>query len=416
MPYAFKNGGVWLGLVALLIIALITMHCVALLIKCKRRLIQQLKQKNRQEGLPTHDIEKQVNTYGDVGRMTMGPAGTIITSMLLVFTQCGFCCAYLIFIGENMHDMLPGLPNWLYICFALVLLLPICLLRNLKYLAFFSLISEFMLLLGMGIVIYFDIHNLSTQPFPGDRSIKTHDFLNFPVFFGITIFGFEGIGLALPVEANMKNKHSFNRVLYIAETIVAVMMAGFGVIGYLAYGRTVQAIITLNMPAENPTTYVIKVGLIIALLFTYPMQLFPVSELFDDFLAIIRRKISKKDLSEEEQLLREEQDVHWVKKLLTSTTFHIENTVRIVTLIVTALLAISIPDFGDFLSIIGGLGGTLLAFVLPCIIHIIVCRKEVSWAVIAKDVAITTFGIVASAITTYMSVAHIVESFNKSLR
>ncbi len=35
---------------------------------------------------------------------------------------------------------------------------------------------------------------------------------------------------------------------------------------------------------DEPTTYVVKVCLIVAIIFTYPMQLFPVTEIFDYLL------------------------------------------------------------------------------------------------------------------------------------
>jgi proton-coupled amino acid transporter len=91
MPFAFKNGGVWLGTVALVIIAIITMHCVVLLVKCKRRLIKNLRRQKMLDGESVHDVANEVNTYGDVGRLTIGRLGTIVIAMLLVFTQCGFC-------------------------------------------------------------------------------------------------------------------------------------------------------------------------------------------------------------------------------------------------------------------------------------------------------------------------------------
>jgi proton-coupled amino acid transporter len=77
------------------------------------------------------------------------------------------------------------------------------------------------------------------------------------------------------------------------------------------------------------------------------------------------------------------------------------------------VLAIAVPDFGDFLSLIGGLGGTMLAFVIPLVIHLIVFRKKLTWLAVVKDIAIILFGLVAVVVTTIQSVQNIVEGIKK---
>jgi proton-coupled amino acid transporter len=177
MPYAFKNGGIYLGTITLLIVAVITCHTTLILTECKSVLV---KRKKRQ-GEPI-----DIHTYGDVGRVSMGIIGAAIIDILLVFTQTGFSCAYLIYIGTNMHAMVPQVEEWHAILIALALLVPLCLLRNIKYLTPTSIISEICIIGGMLIVIYYDIENLTTQPFPGNRNIEFFNWKDFPVFFGVS--------------------------------------------------------------------------------------------------------------------------------------------------------------------------------------------------------------------------------------
>lgn len=123
--------------------------------------------------------------------------------MQLVFTQTGFCVAYLIFIGGNMASLLSIVGGWVYICIALLILVPIicmcldvnmCLcalyikycanfatvLRNMRYLAPFSLLSEVAIFLGMGIVYYYDI--LHIRSFDDFLQVKMADPWNFPMY------------------------------------------------------------------------------------------------------------------------------------------------------------------------------------------------------------------------------------------
>lgn len=72
----------------------------------------------------------------------------------------------------------------------------------------------------------------------------------FPLYFGTTIYAFEGIGVVLPLENNMKTPKDFGGstgVLNTGMVIVAAMYTGVGFYGYLKYGDEVEASITLNL-------------------------------------------------------------------------------------------------------------------------------------------------------------------------
>lgn len=46
-------------------------------------------------------------SYGDIGRLSFGRAGTFIVNLCIVLTQFGFCVAYFIFIGNTLYSMFP---------------------------------------------------------------------------------------------------------------------------------------------------------------------------------------------------------------------------------------------------------------------------------------------------------------------
>jgi proton-coupled amino acid transporter len=291
MPFAFKSSGYLLGTIALVILGWLAIHNTILLIKCKKYL-------NKLRTLRNEKTEsEEIITYGQVGKATFGPIGDIVISTFLIFTQCGFCCAYLIFICENLSDM-TGLPHYkpLFIIITSLLMSPITIFRTLKHLAPFSMLSELALIVGMTIVCYFSIHHLvvtSEQTgFPGPtRNLRGVNWSTFPVFCGIAIFSFEGIGLALPIEHNMKNKKAYNLLLTMALFLIATLMGVFGLLGYFAYGMGVNSVITLNLPTDNALSMLIKIAFIISLFFTYPIQLYPVSQLLDQNFRYLRRFI-----------------------------------------------------------------------------------------------------------------------------
>ena len=90
-------------------------------------------------------------------------------------------------------------------------------------------------------------------------------------FFGVTTYCFEGIGMVLPVRNSMRNPESFKLIWGAACTAVAVLYLCFGCLGYVAFGDSVDEIITMNLP-HGPLTVSIKVSLCVGLLFTYPIM------------------------------------------------------------------------------------------------------------------------------------------------
>jgi hypothetical protein len=112
---------------------------------------------------------------------------------------------------------------------------------------------------------------------------------------------------------------------------------------------------------------VVKVCLIIAIVFTYPMQLFPVTEIFD---FVFLKKAS-------ENLF----DVKVCQPSFILSFFHSfmsastdsglgcvcaqGNLIRVVCCLFTATIAFFVPFFGLISGLIGALGSSFLAFILP---------------------------------------------------
>ena len=76
----------------------------------------------------------------------------------------------------------------------------------------------------------------------------------FPLYFGTAIYAFEGIGVVLPLENQMKtpkDMKGWNGVLNTAMTMVACLYIAVGFFGYLKYGEDVVGSITLNLPSDE---------------------------------------------------------------------------------------------------------------------------------------------------------------------
>lgn len=117
---------------------------------------------------------------------------------------------------------------------------------NLSFFFFLALLINHFMFLGLVIIFYFiltDLPSVDTVP-------KVATWSQFPLFFGTVVYAFEGIGVVLPLENNMKNPESLaglTGVLNTSMVITAVLYTAVGFYGYLKYGDAVKATITLNL-------------------------------------------------------------------------------------------------------------------------------------------------------------------------
>lgn len=184
-----------------------------------------------------------------------------MVNMFLVIDLLGCCCVYIVFVAKSVKQVVDHhaqgsdvLPQDLHLRWYMAALLPFLimmnLIRNLKYLAPFSMIANLLVGTGMGITLYYlfqDIPSTSErEAFAGlDR---------LPTFFGTAIFALEGIGVVMPLENNMRTPTHFigcPGVLNTGMFFVVSLYATVGYFGYLKYGVDTKGSITLNLPQDE---------------------------------------------------------------------------------------------------------------------------------------------------------------------
>ena len=79
-------------------IACISRYCMELLLICRAH-VMDLDVKEEEQS------QRSQGSYGDIGREAFGEPGKKIVDCALCFTQTGFCCVYMIFLGNNLHSV-----------------------------------------------------------------------------------------------------------------------------------------------------------------------------------------------------------------------------------------------------------------------------------------------------------------------
>lgn len=84
-------------------------------------------------------------------------------------------------------------------------------------------------------------------------------------------------------------------------------------------------------------------------------------------------------------------------------------------LFISGIMAVSIPQLDNFISLVGSISCTALAIIFPIFIHILTLTSEgdgrISVAIFFKDAAIMLMGVLMFMFGTYTSVARIFERY-----
>lgn len=387
LPYAFKEAGYLQASVVMFLVALFSIQAMLMIVDIKDEILRNRRSRrrnNRQRGggsyikldlpspssppassksaaeslLPLIDSESDEGfaddpasvhsnknaepclTYGDVGYYAFGLPGRALVDTTLTVSQFGFCCAYLIFITENLAKAeLMSKAGWL------VVLLPfefaLTLLRKLDKLAVFSLLAQVSNLLAFAVVFWFDFEHLKEHKFVHISAVKLS---GFPLYLSVAIYCYEGQGLILALEDSLAPsiRHQFRRYFVVTLSAVTLLYIAFGASGYLSYGPETDEIITNNLPHTGgglDSALLVKFCLCFALFFTYPIMLFPVFQL-------IQARSSFINGASREAALR----------------------CGVVSL--TGFVVLAIPNFAHLMALIGATCCTLLAFILPAAFHL----------------------------------------------
>lgn len=388
LPHAFKESGVLEGILVISFVGFLSFRGMMLLIKAKQYVskdnvsrikltpvnsadedqVQLLEKSSHQPG-------QEIN-YGELVQIAYGPRGKNIVDAAICASQTGFCCAYLIFISENIAHFANGLEEGqkatdsqkLPILFAMIPgLIALSFFRKLHKLSIFNLFADFANVFAYLVVFWFDFEHASKIP----MHPKEMDLKGLPFFTGIAIYCYEGAGMILSLEASIAKDYRsrFKFIFSLAIMSMTALYILFGVCGYLSFGPETQGIITLNLPAGRmPLT--VKGCLCFSLFFTYPVMLFPVVEILE-------------------------------RRLGTQSSMLKGNMLRAGMVLITVVTVTIITDFSTIMVLIGATCCSLLAFILPALTHLRIFRTRLTKQNKIEDYTILIFGIVGTIIGSF---------------
>lgn len=352
LPYTFKRTGWVAGALIIFSVGALSYNCMMLLARTRRRL-------EREFGF------LKIASFGDLGLAVAGPSGRLAVDAMIVLSQAAFCTGYLIFISNTLAHLFPY-PKSLYIWTALPFQLALNSIRSLTLLAPLSIFAVIVNISAITIVLREDVMAIGkNQPdliaFGGPSVILYG--------IGVAVFSFEGMGMVLPLESEAADKDKLGRTIGLSMGLISFIYSVFGALGYAAFGEETRDIITTNL-GGGAVAAAVQVGLCINLFFTFPIMMNPVHE-------VVERWACGK------------QYCIWLRWAVVAAV---------------SLVALLVPNFTDFLSLVGSSVGCILAFVLPASFHLRVFRPDMGWLGVAADAGIILIGVILAVSGTYTSV------------
>ncbi|XP_031355774.1 proton-coupled amino acid transporter-like protein CG1139 [Photinus pyralis] len=393
MPKAISNSGYVIGTIGTFAIGFICTYCIHLLINCEYELCK----RRKVPSLTYPGIAEEALAEGPKPlRKLASYAGHFVNVFLLIY-QFGTCCVYIVFIGVNIQAVANQYVTEIAVeYYMLMILLPLILvnwIRNLKTLAPLSTFANFITVGSFAIVLYY----LFTTGFTFEDREAVANVKTLPLFFGTVLFSLEAIGVIIPLENEMKSPKSFGSafgVLNVGMGSIVLLYAVIGLLGYLTYGSSVEGSITLSLPKEDVAAQVCKLALALAMFLTYTVQY---------YVAI---------------------DITWTQYL--GTLFEdnrrkrvYEYGARTILVLLTFVLAVSVPALDLFISFFGALSLSLVGIAVPAMIE--TCTfwyHRQGWRfyfMVITNVSLIAFSLLGLVAGTFTSLSEIIYTFsNKS--
>ena len=102
---------------------------------------------------------------------------------------------------------------------------------------------------------------------------------HYGLLLGTAVFVFEGIGLVIPIYDGMDStvRHRFPSVLCYTISFLVAFFCFFAGIVYASFGSKTESVVTLNLPNNgiNGGTISVQLAYCFALVFTYPLMMYP---------------------------------------------------------------------------------------------------------------------------------------------
>ncbi|XP_039488739.1 proton-coupled amino acid transporter-like protein CG1139 [Drosophila santomea] len=343
MPHAFLYSGWLVGLIGTFALSSFMLYAMHIL-------LHHINNLGIQHKMPMISYRKAVELAIMKGprkfHFLSKPFGYLVDVLLCAY-HFGVDCVYVVFVAKSLKH-LGDMYLWfwderLYMALIASPLILTFLIRDLKSLVPFAILSNILLLTGYGVILNYLFRDLPEfEPLHAIQPLR-----NFPFFFGTVLFSIESVGVILSLSRSMRTPENLMGtcgILNQGMILVISFYAIFGFIGYWRYGQNTANSILQNLPQEEFLSQLVTGMFALAIFFSYALQGYVT-------VSIIWRNYLEPELED-------------------TYSRAVEFLLRIALVIASVLVAIQYPDFGLLLSFVGSFCLAQLGLILPGIVDI----------------------------------------------
>ncbi|CAO0790652.1 unnamed protein product [Mucor circinelloides] len=330
LPYALAQGG-WIGLFILCLSWILSVYTGVLLIRSMY-----------------YDGKNRLSSYQEVATASFGALGGWIAFFFTAITLVGVPVLYLLLSGLNLHNVAKGssaeltFPIWVIICTCIVAV-PFLFFRSMKEMTFLSVFGML-----STVVVILIVLGVAVKEAP-DHVDSHHDGViwnMFPIALSSISFSFGGNPVYPHVEQSMRNRRDWNKVITAGLTFCVILYFLAAVPGYYVYGSDSRSPIYESLSDSNKGPKFASIIIItIHLILTTPI-------LLTSFALDVEKMLK---INPEHR------------------SFFVEWTLRFMfrgaLIVVIAVIAIFVPFFGDFMSLLGAFSNCALVFIFPVVFY-----------------------------------------------
>lgn len=297
LPWAVSQLGLPLGVFIVCLTSLWTSYNCWNVVRLKRIIMRERGQTPALAHLTHHQV-----TYPDVGEWAYNRTFRDLLLVSICVQQLAVCTVFLSFIGENIAavmartltdegDKAPS--HALVITMAFPFAMMLSCLPNLKVLSPVMVVATASLFVGFGLLGVVVEKEWDNRP----RDVDMYDihWSQVPMAVCAILYSYEGICVILPIESAMEKPQHFKTVFVTSMSFTAFVFAAVAVLCCMAFGDvtngSVTAFLVENLHEQNVKwwLYMTNTAVSVAVLLTYPLQLFPSFELIGPWLTRVFR-------------------------------------------------------------------------------------------------------------------------------
>ncbi|KAI6235442.1 Vesicular GABA transporter [Aphelenchoides besseyi] len=331
LPFAVKVGG-WVTVIALVGVSYVCYRTGLSLIECLYE-----------------DGKKVRHSYREVAEAVRPGLGKLVLFAQLT-ELASTCILYLVLAGDLLQGAMPSIDKQAWMMLVAAALLGTALIDDIRLVSHLSLANAVSHLVINAIMVLYCLSQLTSWQF---RTITFFPSIRLlPTMIGVVVFGYTSHIFLPSLEASMENPKEFRWMLSQSHIAAAVFKAVFGLIGFLTFSEYTQKEISNSLPNQF-FKVIINLVLVVKALLSYPLPFYAIVQLLtENFFRGVSVTVFSSCYGTDKNL-RE-----WALCL------------RIVLLLWTLLVALSVPYLIEFMGLIGNITGTMLSFIWPAYFHL----------------------------------------------